>query len=58
MLLWDASALVKRYALELGSPTVDVLFAAVPLAEMVTTFTRPPESNAATRAFLPYAHAL
>ena len=31
-LLWDASALAKRYAPETGSDTVDALFAAVPIA--------------------------
>src|SRR5260370_7392969 len=38
LLLWDASALVKRYALERGSEAVDALFVEVPLAQMVTTF--------------------
>jgi hypothetical protein len=38
VLLWDASALSKRYALELGSDAVDVLFVEVPVAQMVTTF--------------------
>src|SRR5437016_11679178 len=38
VLLWDASALVKRYALEVGSEAVDTRFAAVPLTQMVTTF--------------------
>ncbi len=37
LLLWDASALVKRYFLELGSETVDALFPAVSLQEMATT---------------------
>lgn len=37
-LLWDASALAKRYALELGSQTVDALFAAVLLSQMTATF--------------------
>ena len=35
--LWDASALAKRYIAEVGSDTVNALFAAVPLAQMVTT---------------------
>jgi predicted nucleic acid-binding protein len=38
LLLWDASALVKRYALERGSEATDALFLEVPLAQMVTTF--------------------
>jgi predicted nucleic acid-binding protein len=38
VLLWDASALAKRYSPELGSDTVDVLFQAVPSAQMVITF--------------------
>ena len=36
-LLWDASALAKRYAPETGSDTVDALFAAVPIAQMVSS---------------------
>jgi uncharacterized protein len=37
-LLWDASALVKRYAPEVGSDTVDALFAEVPARQMAGTF--------------------
>lgn len=37
-ILWDASALAKRYAPEIGSDTVDALFAEVPTAEMTLTF--------------------
>lgn len=37
-LLWDASALVKRYAREVGSATVHALFAEAPRVAMVTTF--------------------
>lgn len=37
ILLWDASALAKRYAPEVGSSTVDALFAAAPAPQMVTT---------------------
>jgi|SRR5579871_2396870 len=37
VLLWDASALAKRYAPEIGSDTVDALFAAVPTAQMVSS---------------------
>jgi uncharacterized protein len=36
-LLWDASALVKRYAPETGSDVVDTLFALVPTTQMVAT---------------------
>jgi hypothetical protein len=38
ILFWDASALTKRYYAEVGSDTVDTLFAAVPVPRMVTTF--------------------
>jgi predicted nucleic acid-binding protein len=37
VLLWDASALAKRYAPEVGSDTVDALFTAVPTAQMVSS---------------------
>ncbi len=37
-LLWDASALVKRYLIESGSDTVDALWAAPDATEMVTTY--------------------
>lgn len=37
ILLWDASALAKRYAPEVGSDTVDALFAEVPTAQMVSS---------------------
>lgn len=37
VLLWDASALAKRYAPEVGSDTVDALFAEVPTAQMVSS---------------------
>jgi len=37
ILFWDASAQVKRYAPEVGSDTVDALFAAVPRAQMVAS---------------------
>jgi hypothetical protein len=37
-LLWDASALVKRYTPEAGKATVDALFVAVPATRMVTTY--------------------
>jgi predicted nucleic acid-binding protein len=37
ILLWDASALVKRYSAEIGSDTVDALFSLLPPAQMVTT---------------------
>lgn len=36
-LLWDASALAKRYAPEIGSDTVDSLFVAVPSSQMATS---------------------
>ncbi len=36
-LLWDASALAKRYTRETGSDTVRALFGNVPLSRMVTT---------------------
>src|SRR6266581_3987874 len=37
-LLWDASALAKRYCPEVGSDTVDALFNAAPAPQMVITF--------------------
>lgn len=37
VLLWDASALAKRYAPEVGSETVDALFGAAPTAQMVSS---------------------
>jgi len=36
-LLWDASALAQRYVAEVGSPTVNAIFAAVSPAQMATT---------------------
>ena len=33
-LFWDASALSKRYAAEVGTATVDALFTQIPLAQM------------------------
>jgi PIN domain nuclease of toxin-antitoxin system len=36
-LLWDASALAKRYSLEIGSDSVDAVFRSVPLADMAST---------------------
>jgi predicted nucleic acid-binding protein len=38
VLLWDASALIKRYAPEAGTDVVDALFAEVPPSQMITTF--------------------
>jgi hypothetical protein len=46
-LLWDASALAKRYAPELGSPTVNAMFAAGPRSRMVTTILTYSETYAA-----------
>lgn len=37
-LLWDASALAKRYAAEVGSKTADALWAFVPTSQMTATF--------------------
>lgn len=37
-LLWDASGLAKRYVPEVGSATVNALWASVPAAQMATTF--------------------
>jgi predicted nucleic acid-binding protein len=34
---WDASALAKRYAVEVGSDTADALFAALQPSQMITT---------------------
>jgi predicted nucleic acid-binding protein len=46
-LLWDASALAKRYVAEPGSQTVNALFTAVPPAQMVTTIMSYSETYAA-----------
>jgi predicted nucleic acid-binding protein len=48
-LLWDASALAKRYADEAGSDTVDVLFTATPPAPMLATFLGYAETAASLR---------
>src|SRR5205085_7743601 len=37
LLLWDASALVKRYTAEIGTDTVDALFTHVAPIDMATT---------------------
>jgi hypothetical protein len=37
-LLWDASALVKRYYVEAGSAAVDALYDNVPLSQMLATY--------------------
>ena len=37
VVLWDASALAKHFVTELGSQTVDAVFAAIPRDQMVTT---------------------
>jgi hypothetical protein len=37
LLFWDASGLVKRYTLEVGSETANILFTSVPAGEMATT---------------------
>jgi len=37
LVLWDASALAKRFVAETGSQTVNAVFAAVPRDQMVTT---------------------
>ena len=37
LILWDASALAKRFVAETGSPTVNALFSAIPRGQMVTT---------------------
>jgi predicted nucleic acid-binding protein len=37
LVLWDASALAKRFVAETGSPTVNALFSAIPRDQMVTT---------------------
>ena len=38
-LLWDASALAKRYIKETGTSTVGALFAMVSAVQMLSTFT-------------------
>ena len=46
MLLWDASALVKRYVPETGSDVVAELFMHIPTSRMVTTFVGYGEAHA------------
>jgi hypothetical protein len=46
-ILWDASALVKRYVAEIGSQTVNVQFITVPPAQMATTIMSYSETFAA-----------
>jgi predicted nucleic acid-binding protein len=48
-LLWDASALVKRYLTETGTATVHALFAAAPAAAMWGTFLGYAETGAVLR---------
>ena len=36
-ILWDASGLIKRYIAEIGSETVDAIFAAAPGSQMFVT---------------------
>ena len=48
-LLWDASALVKRYYAEPGSETVDDLFAISPALPMAATFLGYAEISAVLR---------
>ena len=47
LVLWDASALAKRFVAETGSQTVNALFVAVPPAQMVTTIMSYSETFAA-----------
>lgn len=47
LILWDASALVKRYVPDIGSDVVSELFASVPAAQMITTFVGYAEAHAA-----------
>jgi hypothetical protein len=37
LVLWDASALAKRFVAEIGSQTVNAVFSAIPRDQMVTT---------------------
>jgi hypothetical protein len=46
-ILWDASALAKRYIPEPGSQTVNAVFVAIPPAQMVTTIMSYAETMAA-----------
>ena len=46
-ILWDASALAKRYVAEVGSQTVNAVFAVVPSAQMAATILSFSESFAA-----------
>jgi uncharacterized protein len=47
LVLWDASALAKRFVAEIGSETVNAVFSAVPTAQMVTTIMSYSETFAA-----------
>jgi hypothetical protein len=47
--LWDASALAKRYAPEVGTATVNSLFTHQPRLAMVTTFPGYAETAASLR---------
>jgi predicted nucleic acid-binding protein len=46
-IIWDASALVKRYVAEIGSQTANALFMAIPPAQMTTTIMSYSETFAA-----------
>jgi uncharacterized protein len=46
-LLWDASALAKRYVPEVGQQTVNALFAQVPRAQLITSIVSYSETYAA-----------
>ncbi len=48
-LLWDASALIKRYIKEAGSDTVNALFAVSPALPMASTFLSYAEASAILR---------
>jgi predicted nucleic acid-binding protein len=48
-LLWDASALIKRYALEVGTETVNALFASRPAVPTVTAYLSYAETCASLR---------
>jgi predicted nucleic acid-binding protein len=52
VLFWDASALAKRYIAELGTSTVNALFAGAPAHEMMST----PWSYAETYSILQRRH--
>jgi predicted nucleic acid-binding protein len=49
LFLWDASGLIKRYSLEIGSPTVNAIFSMASNIQMAATYVCYAETCAAIR---------